>query len=1344
MRIRISIFIMLFSNLVSAQCPTISFTADTLLCSGDTFNIINTSIGGQSYLWDFCPGDIENGVDTNYTGDYSASLSGPVGNKLVYSNGSYHCFTTNLGGNLVRFDFGNSLLNTPTITDLGNFGFIVSLSDISIIQEDTLWYAIMTSLSDKLYKVSFGSNIANNSPAISSLIIPPASFAASTYIETIKEGANYFAFCSDQIGNVLSIINLGSDLTNDTATVTNISLSQSAPMGVVIKKECNQWFAFVGFLNTSIIEKLEFGNSILNTPTSSTIDPFGGGIRDMQLVFDGGSWFFLMVDAGGGLLVKVGMGNSLSNPNQIKTLVSANPTNTFGFDFIKVNSEWQSMIGGISDGQVYTLNFINSCNAPNPSDTSFQPTSITFSANGYQTYTFESKDSSGNFSYTIDSVNVNPKPIVQFDIDGSCINSTILFNDSSYLSNGTITNWLWNFGDGSSDTMQNTSHIYTITGNYNVSIEVTADNGCSLTMHDSISIENRPTANFGFSDNQCMSKSILFTDSTTTSSGSPAFWFWNFGDGSTSTLQNPSHTYGSPGTYTVQLVSAVSLGCNDTISKQITIIPAPEPDFTILNTCVNDTSFFINTTTIQSGILTNYFWNFGDGDTSVNTDPLHNYAASINTYNVMLIAYSSNGCSDTLNRDIKINLRPVPGFIVSDTLVCVDELITFSDTSTVVGDTITSVFWNFGDSNTDTNPVALHSYSSAGIYTVTLNSFSPSSCDSSISKTITVIDKPNVSFTNNTVCNGDTVNFINTTIPAVGSTIISTNWNFGDNTTDTLLSPSHLYNNFGIYNVSLLVTDDKGCVDADTQAINIFDVPVANFNLSARCSDINIQFTDASIVNGDSIQQWLWNFGDTGTSNSKNPIHLYTTPGTYTIELIVISSQGCSDTISKTFNFNQTPLATFNSAQTCDGNPVPFTYLPTVFPSPVTNWLWTFGDGGTSTIINPAHIYASSGSYTVSLTVSDTINNCSSTVSKSVSVDPIPIANFTWSGNCQNEYIKFTDSSSINSGAIIDWNWKFGDGFNGTGNTVKHKYDTIGLYNVSLITQSLRGCSDSVNKVITINEIPLANFTFSPSFGSAPIVIDFNNASTGASAFYWDFGDTTVLSNSTNPNHLYQNSGIYPITLVAENNFGCYDTSHQSINIFNPRNDIAIQNILTELDGNLLTVKVVLINVGNITIHSVQLRAQAESYGTISEFWTGNLEPNSSQQLYTFTAQFNIEAFNPPEFICVEAIQPNELADFNTSNNKLCIVLDNEIQFINPYPNPFTDELILGVNLPLADLMKITMFNSNGTLVKKLYEATTNKGLKFIHLETSTISDGYYLLQVEYLNKTYHFPVIRK
>ncbi|NNC86007.1 MAG: PKD domain-containing protein [Bacteroidia bacterium] len=1317
-----------------------------MLCSGDTLNITNTSVGGQSYAWDFCPGDIENPIDTVFLGNYSASISNSLDCKLVLSGGQYYGFALGSSGNFIRLDFGNSPLNTPSLTTLGTLGLLTGTFGISIVKSDTLWYAYLTSQNNSLYKVSFGSDIANNSPVASQVNLSGGTFSFPTFIRIAKDGSDYYAVVVNLTSTDISLVDLGSDLSIDSATVNNIAVSSFGPQGVEIVKECNNWHVLVTYVYSSSIDRLDFGTSLNNIPVTTSITPSNasGGSRCVQAVFDNGNWYLLLAHWNGTTLKRVNMGNSITNTIATEDLIITNSSAVYGFNVMKVNSDWYGLHTSFGNGDIHSFNFADSCFASNSVDTNYNPSNIFYTDNGTYNYVLESKDSLGNFSYLVDSVVVNARPTVNFSSNGSCKDSSISFIDSSIVSSGFISNWLWNFGDGSGDTLQNPSNVYTITGDYLVNLEVTSNFGCTNSISDSIFINSKPISNFTFTDNQCLSNPIQFLDSTISTSGTPSFWNWNFGDNNTSSDQNPIHQYTSPGIYTVSLSSAASVGCADSINKQINILATPEPEFTILSSCINDSSFFINNSTIQSGILTNYWWSFGDGDTSISVDPYHQYPAVVGTYNVELIAYASNGCSDTLQRTIKINNRPIPGFEISDTLVCVDEIITFTDTSAVAGDTIIFRVWDFGDSNTDSASISNHSYSTAGVYTVTLTAYSPSSCDSSITKTITVIDKPNVSFTYNSTCDGDSIHFINNTIPTSGSTITSTSWDFGDSNLDTTLSPSHLYSSFGIYNVQLFVTDDNGCFSSDSQQVTINDVPNADFNLSATCSNVNIQFTDATVIAGDTIQQWFWDFGDTVTSTVKNPSHSYSNPGTYTIELIVISTQGCSDTVSKTFNFNQTPLATFNFAQTCDGDPVPFTYLPTVFPSPVTNWLWSFGDGGTSAIVNPAHIYASPGSYNVTLTVSDTINNCSSSVSKLISVDPIPVVNFNWNGNCVNQTIVFNDSSSISSGALINWNWNFGDGNTFSGANANHLYDTVGFYNVVLTAQSLRGCSDSISQTIEINEIPNTQYSFTPSFGSAPLLVNFTNNTPGINQYSWNFGDSTALSNDLNPSHLYQNSGIYPITLISENNFGCYDTLIQSINIFNPRNDIAVQNVITEINNDLLTIKATLLNVGNVSINSVQLVAQAESYGIISENWNGILEPNSPQELFTFSAQFKIDPSNIPEFVCVEAIQPNELPDFDTSNNKSCQVLDNEIQFIDPFPNPFIDEIILGVNIPVSDALQIKLYAIDGTYVSELYNAATAKGLQFLTLNTSSVSIGYYLIEINYLNKQYYFSAIKK
>jgi len=294
---------------------------------------------------------------------------------------------------------------------------------------------------------------------------------------------------------------------------------------------------------------------------------------------------------------------------------------------------------------------------------------------------------------------------------------TVTFTDESTKS---PTKWMWTFGDGATSTQQNPEHKYSNIGSYTVTLTATNDNGSNtVTKTDYITVVTKPVANF--TSNVTSGKvpfNVAFTD---TSTGIPAGWIWNFGDGRTSTIQNPLHTYFKAGNYTVSLTVSNVVGSN-TVRKTdyITVVGKPTVEFSAkptsgkspLTVAFNDTS---------TGSPIKWKWTFGDGTTSIKQNPTHKYS-NVGRYTVTLIATNGNGNSKLTKTDyIKVVTKPVANFTSSVTSGKAFFTVAFTDTSTGIP---TGWYWNFGDGTTSVSQNPLHTYLKAGNYTVRLKASS--------------------------------------------------------------------------------------------------------------------------------------------------------------------------------------------------------------------------------------------------------------------------------------------------------------------------------------------------------------------------------------------------------------------------------------------------------------------------------------------------------------------------------------------------------------------------------------------------------------------------------------------
>ncbi|MCX6833871.1 MAG: PKD domain-containing protein [candidate division Zixibacteria bacterium] len=721
-----------------------------------------------------------------------------------------------------------------------------------------------------------------------------------------------------------------------------------------------------------------------------------------------------------------------------------------------------------------------------------------------------------------DYITVHALPVADFtaDVTEVCVGATVSFSNLS----SNETSWHWEFGDGNTSSVENPTHVYSIPGQYTVSLKVSnicGDDTESKAQY--ISVEVPPMADFESNTRQvCEGGTVNFDDRSYRATS----WHWEFGDGSTSDLQNPSHLYTTAGSYAVTL--HVSNRCGDDTEDRhnyIRVIGGPTAEFEapVTNTCVGWEIGFFN----YSQNATSWLWDFGDGATSTDSVGHHLYAHP-GTYAVSLTAINACG-DDTRTRTNYIVVRGYPEaeFSVDKRESCVGATVTFTDQS-IDAD---SWHWDFGDGGTSTDQNPTHAYSSPGVYTVTLSVRNDCGPDSEIKTDYVTVGHPPMADFDTEIreyCVGGSVSFFNRSMNAT-----SYLWNFGDGTTSTSMNPSHTYTIAGVYSVSLVATNACG---SDTvmreNYITVDPLPVADFTAEPRegCAELLVSFTDLSTE----ADSWQWNFGDGTGSSSQNPDHTYAQPGSYTVTLTVTNDCGSDDAVKEAFIVvHGGPMADFSfeyATQGCTSQEVRFSDHSTG----ATSWNWDFGDGASSTDQHPTHTYTSGGTFLVTLTVNNACGDASTSREVVVVFGPPPVADFTAEETevCEGEAVHFTNQSRN----AYFWSWDFGDGQTSNDRDPSHGYSVAGSYTITLTVTNECG-SDSETKVnyVTVQAGPVANFSATPVSGQAPLIVTFTDQSTsimGITSWSWDFGDGNT-SSAQSPSHTYTAPGTYTVTLTV-------------------------------------------------------------------------------------------------------------------------------------------------------------------------------------------------------------------
>jgi PKD repeat protein len=1325
-----------FAGRVSAQCQSAGFTMPDSVCSGSSFQVTNTSTPGQNYFWDLCPGEMKN-IPTGLNLGADPNLNFPQQNRLIKENGNYYLFVVNFFGNsLIRYDYGTSLDNTPVAYNYTGLTTLNWPIGLDVTQENGTWYALVANYNSlRISRVNLGTVISNNTA--SDFDLGQFGLNGPRSIEIAFDGTNYFAFITNDGSSDLTKIEFGNSLTNNPSTFTAINNSLfNFLWGFDIKYDCSlsKWIALTTSYNLSQMHVLDFGSSLANAPVVSgsyntLINPSG-----LDVVRDGKAWYAVLLSAGELKVQNLELNNNLlSTPVQVYADVLGSPNNPRFITILKDSSVIKAFFTNGS-GSISKIDWNSSCTATPIYST--DPTGFTALINGagYQPVMLEVVDPNGISSFYIDSIYLSPTPTVDFSFSEGCEGLPVNFSDLSTIAGGSISSWQWDFGDSSPiDNAQNPVHQFTGTGSFLVTLTAVSSSGCTSLDTSTITINPLPIADFTFSNNQCQNTPVSFSDQSQAFGGNTIVSYtWNFGDSSAlANVQNPVHVFDSSGTFTVVLTVVTDAGCTDSVSQQITIIPAPLASFSVTSTCAGEIAEFTNASFVQGGGIINYNWNFGDLGTSTLQDPVHSYANTPMNYDVQLIA-DANGCVDTSILNIRISSKPIPQFTWNPNIVCQGNSVSFLSSSTGTSDTISVFMWDFGDSGTSLLENPVHIYADTGFYSVTLTVVSPTYCDSSITQQVYVIPGPTASFTANQACLNQLTSFSPQTVTPPGTTIDSIAWTFGDGGIFSgLSSPTHQYNAPGTYVVTMTVYNNLLCTAVFTDSVEVFPLPAAAFTSGLPCSGSQITFDGTvSTVTNDVITGWLWNFSGFGSSTDSIPTFAFSDSGTYNITLIVTTAHGCTNTISEPLTVVQSPDFTFTFNSPCEGSPVQFNFVSNTLPPPPASPTWDFGDGNSSSIFNPSHLFQGSGNVPVSLTIFNSTTGCSAEVIQNITIKPLPVAGFQAAPTCEFIPLQFTDTSSVVSGSINSWQWDLGSAGISSLQNPQVTFTQAGTLPVNLTVISDAGCSATYSGQVIIFPKPEASFISDPLFGSPPLTVNFTNTSTGINTYTWNFGDNTA-GTDVHPSHIYSDTGQYHIQLFASSNDGCLDTAYYDLAVLVPFMDLAIQKIYTTVDQDQMRLSADISNQGNLTITSFVIKGTIENGSVITENYTDTLLPGQTIN-YSFNSSYQVDPLNIPGFYCIEALYPNDGEDQRPYNNGKCSSIDNNFEIFTAFPNPFTDQFAINFNLPFSDLYNVEIYDKAGKLVYEEKNLTGYKGYNNKSIYTPTFNKGIYACVIRF------------
>ncbi len=651
---------------------------------------------------------------------------------------------------------------------------------------------------------------------------------------------------------------------------------------------------------------------------------------------------------------------------------------------------------------------------------------------------------------------------------------------------------------------------------------------------------------------------------TLTATGGAGNYNWTGPNTYTSTTQNPVVTNAqviNAGTYSVTLTQS---GCTSLMGvTTVTVNPIP-----IAPTATNDSpicsgqSFNLTSTLVNNAT---YNWTGPNSYTATTQNP--NFPTSTvgdaGTYSVTVTV---DGCTSIAAvTTVTITPGPNPPLATNDSPICAGAAFNLSS-GTVLNATYNWTGPNSYTATTQNPNFPTSTVGDAGTYSVTITVNGCTSTAAVTTVTITPGPNPPLATNDSPICEGQSFNLTSTTILNA-----SYNWTGPNTYTSTTQNPiitGATPAESGTYSITVTVNGCTSVAAVTTVTVNPAPLAPVAGNNSPVCVGAQIDLTANTIVGA----TYTWSGPNGFTSSSQNPSIIVSTladAGTYTVTLSVGGCASTPTTVTVTVNASPAPAPTVSANNACAGQSFTLSANTTA-----TTYTWTGPNGFTSSNQNPTISSATineSGTYTLVVS-SAGCNSVAGTVS--VTVNPLPLANFTspnstiCTSDCQNFVANNTSGSN-------NYTWNFGDGSTGSGANVTHCYATAGIYSVSLVvTNSTTGCADSTgaNNAVTVTDSPSAAFNISPSTIVDPNTNVGFTSSLGnpiSTSYFWSFGDissgTGDSSTFANPSHSYAQTGNYCITLIATNGT-CADTNTTCIivigeiiinvpNVFTPNND---------------------------------------------------------------------------------------------------------------------------------------------------------------------------------------------
>ena len=912
-----------------SEFPSPDFNLPSSVCLEEQFQLENTSINVDRYEWGFCNGDLKSN-DLQVTEITSGNLSTPVGTSIVKFDNMWYGFITNIANNTItRLDFGDSLHNSPSVSNLGNLGGLLSNpQDIkAVVENGVLFLFVSNRTTNKFIRINMGSNVNNTSPSTDILLSGDAELQ-NNGIDVVFDGQDWVAVYTST--NFLRLLRLGESPGNTPATgdiINTSSLAGLSSLGdISYIRIQNEWYSLIVDYSANKIYRLDFGVSIFSDPNVSNITPTELSAEtpySVNLEREGLD-VYAFVSTFSGNLLRLDFSNNILNTPVFNNLGKYGVLNRMlKTDIAFEQSKYFGLSTNYFSNKIFFIEFPNNCEAS--VEYSQEVNLVTsFSQPGTYPITLTAYHPNGNSASITKEITVteNQAPEIAFTTgEDLCVSVPIQFSSES---NTEISSYSWDFGDGNTSSEANPAHLFSSAGEYLVQLSVSDTAGCNNLFQDSITIYAEPQPDFQASaqGSICSQKPVVFENTTTLPT--TATFQWDFGDGNTSTEENPEHIYASEGEYIVNFQIEMA-GCLVEKSDTITVNPGPLVDFNYSDDCFGQVVNFENSST--GDFLQSFQWDFGDGTQSTQTSPNHSYD-SAGTYNVQLTALTSNGCDYSFQKEVIVH--PVATVAFEAEVGCANQPLQFNEQVALQQSNITDYLWDFGvsgttsDVSTEANPE--FTFPSAGTYEVSLQVTTADGCTTSGTQTVLVNALPQPAFRYEDNCLNNAILFS----PENTDNIVAHFWELQNAAGEVVITAqsenfSYAFENAGTYQLRYRQQNENLCSNSITETIEILPLPEPEFQVGSICANQPIFIENLTDLKGNTVKSYSWSINEAVVSTDFRPQYTFEESGDYQIALQVETQNGCIQTVEKTISVSPAPGAFFELEQSLAAFPYTLT-----------------------------------------------------------------------------------------------------------------------------------------------------------------------------------------------------------------------------------------------------------------------------------------------------------------------------------------------------------------------------------------------------------------------------------